>query len=323
MICLWIVAILSIFAIGLGFRASINLRLVRYQRDRLKCSFMAVAGINKAIVLLEEDALSSQTKDYDTPGECGVELKGKDPKDIFSFKSDSENTGFEIGYKNSSGEFVYGFQDEASKVFLNGSKEEDKYRAQILLESKNIEGAQELSEAIAKWIGAEGQVELAKKEKFKVPEELLLVFEAFYSQTKHYSPQEAASKAQGEFLKIKELVSIYGEGKLNLNTASDEAISIVTQAMAKKLNIDIEVANTLSEKIIKLRQAGLLKSNEAIALEDLTPEETSIFDGLKPTLSVKSDIFWMNTTAKSRDIIKKIIAAYDRQAHKIIYWHEN
>jgi hypothetical protein len=317
------VAILSIFAIGLAFRASINLRLVRYQRDRLKSSLLASAGINKAIVLVEEDALSPQTKDFDTPGECGVDLKGKDPKDIFSFKPDNENMGFEIGYKNSSGEFVYGLQDESSRVFVNGSKEEDKYRVQILLESKNIEGAQELSETIVNWIGTEGQLELAKKEKLKVPEELLLVFEAFYTQARHYSSQEAASKAQEAFLKIKELVSIYGDGKLNINTASDEAISIVTQAMAKKLNADIEIAKGLSEKIIKLRQAGPLKSDEAITLEGLTPEETSFFDGLKLSLVVKSDIFWMNTTAKSRDITKKIITIYNRQAHKIIYWHEN
>ena len=60
MINLWILALLVIFAIGLGHRASINLRLLRYQRDALKASLFANAGINKAVMLLVSPGYANQ-----------------------------------------------------------------------------------------------------------------------------------------------------------------------------------------------------------------------------------------------------------------------
>ena len=56
MIVLWILAALVLFALGLGHRASIHLKISSFQKDRIKAGFLARAGIQKAIFLLEQDA---------------------------------------------------------------------------------------------------------------------------------------------------------------------------------------------------------------------------------------------------------------------------
>jgi len=69
MIAMWVMAILVIFTLGLGHRASINLRLAKYQKDRLKAAYLAKAGISKAIAILQEDKNTPQTSGYDSLNE--------------------------------------------------------------------------------------------------------------------------------------------------------------------------------------------------------------------------------------------------------------
>jgi len=45
--------LLSMFAVGLGRRAAINLKLARYQRDSLKARYLALAGVNLAAEVIK------------------------------------------------------------------------------------------------------------------------------------------------------------------------------------------------------------------------------------------------------------------------------
>ena len=45
----WILAILTLFAIGIGFRTGLEIKLTGYNLDRLKALYVAKAGIRKAI----------------------------------------------------------------------------------------------------------------------------------------------------------------------------------------------------------------------------------------------------------------------------------
>ena len=55
MITLWILAILVVFVVGLGQRSLIKLKLASLQKDRLKAYFLARAGIQKAVTVLEKN----------------------------------------------------------------------------------------------------------------------------------------------------------------------------------------------------------------------------------------------------------------------------
>ena len=64
MISLWILAILTILAVGIGHRVSMGLRLARYQKDKLKGLYLAKAGLK--VLIVEKN---------DKPGGCCVSFK--------------------------------------------------------------------------------------------------------------------------------------------------------------------------------------------------------------------------------------------------------
>jgi len=77
MISLWILAILVVFALGLGRRAMMNLRIAKYQKDKLKASCLARAGIKQAIVGIDVNGVTDEESKINintAPRELLVEL---------------------------------------------------------------------------------------------------------------------------------------------------------------------------------------------------------------------------------------------------------
>ena len=82
-VSLWIITILSLLAIGVGFRMGLEIKLTGYNVSELKALYLAKAGINKVIAgrwneYLEGktvgiDALS-HTWSNDKESFCGIEL---------------------------------------------------------------------------------------------------------------------------------------------------------------------------------------------------------------------------------------------------------
>lgn len=322
-ISLWIVAILSVFAIGLAHRCALNLRLARYQRDRLTAELVAKAGINKSIALAEEDAADLNTMGYDSVSECGINLKGKSASDYFHQGPGNAGAVFDIGYTDSSGGFTYGLRDEESKININGTTDFEKKKLYAILNSKEISDAAELSGAIINWMNPGSTVDYAKKEPLKMPEELLLILEHYFRETKGYSTEEARKEARQIYADIESLFTIYGDAKLNINTASAEAISAYTQAVALNINAPQDAANSVANRLVSLHNTGTIKEETALTLENLTAEEENIFNHLKNTLKIKSDCLRIDSTGESRGSLKKITAIYDRKNDKFLYWREN
>jgi type II secretory pathway component PulK len=53
---LWILTMLVLLSVGLGYSTSIDQRLVSYQRDRLKALYLAKAGYFRALAEIEQDS---------------------------------------------------------------------------------------------------------------------------------------------------------------------------------------------------------------------------------------------------------------------------
>jgi general secretion pathway protein K len=214
---LWILAILSILAIGIGFRVSIEARLTKYNMDRVKAEYYAKAGIVKAQAMLSKDT----STEYDTIRECGIVLptiidlpSARGPLEaIFGFYKNNLGEGrFEVSY-DEEGKHYYGMMDEERKININ--KAEYKVLYQLLLGKE----PENLAASIINWRGpAQLMVEGAqdneyesltapykcKHADFSCIEELLLV--------KGMTPEI--------FESIKEYVTVYTDGKINLNTAA-------------------------------------------------------------------------------------------------------
>ena len=112
LVTLWILAILSLLAIGIGFRRSIELKLAGYQIDSLKAYEIAKAGIVKAVDALERDKKPT----VDTLRECGITLALE------------ENETFDGKFRNitvGAGRFSISYlEDAARKIDINTAPEQ-------------------------------------------------------------------------------------------------------------------------------------------------------------------------------------------------------
>lgn len=328
MISLWIMAILVIFALGLGHRASLSLRLSSYQRDRLKADYLANSGINRAIEQLKKD-----TNGYDSLSETwstGKDAKGnlflKDAK----ISQDYAGT-FTIGYLQAQENNQYWcMQDEERKININATTAFDKNKISALLNNKQVESADKLTDVIINWISPDSQIEVAKKERFKVSEELLLALEYFYQ-------GQDARKVQNAFSMLKGLITTYTDGRINLNTASLEVIDISIQALLKTTPIEsltpADPENLLT-RIMRFREAeGIFdREDPADIIAKLNGIDTPLNDGQKNIITqlvsnnlvtVRSNNFRIEAAGKVGNVTKNITAIYSRQNQKIVYWHEN
>lgn len=320
-ITLWILAIITILAVGIGYRVGIDLKITGYQLYKLKALYIAKGGINKAILELE----NKQNKDTDFLAESWS--SGKDADGNFIFKDvevgDGNFTVF-CDFKETGTEKLkfYGISTEEGRININTATKE-------LL--SNLSGlTADIAAAIVDWrdendIPQPGGAENAyyqslvppyscRNKEFKCIEELLLV--------KDVTPQI--------FDKIKNLVTVHSNGKININAADYNVLCAL-------------MGEILAYKVVRFRQGadgetGTQDDNFFAAVgtiqatlnnfEPLIPEESAAISNLAATiLDVKSSNFRIDITAKVKQgkIKKHITCIIERtpgQPSKIKYWNE-
>ena len=332
---LWVLSFLTIFAVGLSHNVSVQLRMASHFQDRLKAYYLANAGIERAIVELTAD----QTPACDSLNEAWAnneEFFKEAPVGNGYINLSYVMTGeveVEGGEEDESDDAekvtLYGVMDESSKVNIN------KVSADILeilmerIAELDKNEAAELANAIVDWrdtdiVISPGGAESNYYEGLKVPyeckngefqviEELLLV--------KGMTPEI--------FSKLQSVITIYGEGKININT--------VDATTLYGLGLDMDFA----EAIVEFRQGGdteIGTDDDNIftttgELRDVGPfftDESTQINYILDTLTVKSDIFRINSfgifETGQRRLQRNIVCVVKRQKAappEILYWREN
>jgi len=332
-ITLWILAILTVFAVGFGYRMSLELKLAGYQLGRLKALYLAKAGIIRATLELEKDKNS-----YDS-------LRKSWSNNEKAFRNIGLGDGkFTVSYpfRKEEGETVifYGIVDEESKININkASKETLESFFDLIDESVNI------AAAIVDWRDSNSDPEEggaedsyyqnlekpydSKDADFEIKEELLLV--------KGMTPQLLS--------RIQDIITLYGAGKVNINTAGEEVLRALGRGIVRTKNIpetSEETADNLAGRIVRFRQQGEGKEGEEYVFKSLDEiagklsdfeggeigsGEENLIKALKPQLTVRSNNFKIKVTASLNDdkIIKVVTAIVERKGGKSIirYWHED
>lgn len=306
---LWVLSFLTVFAVGLSRNVSAQLRMAAHFQNRLKMYYLANAGIERAIVELKAD----EDLEYDNLSEKWANNE--------EFKEISLGDGY-VGLS---------IEDETSKININ--------KVSLPILKSIFEGiaevgpdvAADIANAIIDWRDADAIVStggaeseyykrlevpyLCKNSEFQAIEEILLV--------KGMTPQI--------YLKIKDIITIYGGGKVNINTAD----VVVLQA----LGLSSEIANRIVEfrrgsdmiegteddNVYKtpagIRDIGPLFTEEAIEINRLT--SGNVF-------TVSSDTFRIFSTGSIKkstyDLKRSIICVVQRLPNKPfrkLYWHED
>lgn len=323
-ISLWILAILTILAISIGRQVSMALYLSKYQKNRLKAISLAKAGINRAIVELEEDS----TPNYDALNETWNTGSDSTGKSLF------ENVEIEQG----SGEtFTLTIIDEERKININKIDDFGKEQLVALFRFAGLgeTEAGDLKNIIVAWIDPTPETEpgreIFRNGPLGISEELLLILEYFYEPK--VGVDNYRKKAQEVYDKVKDLITVYTDGKVNINTASPDVLTILAKAIVAKNfpgNPQYEqAANNLASKIIGFRDSekGPFKTesiNDFPEKELTATEDKNIFNEMKIYLTPKSDYFRIESTGNVGQIKKKITAVIKRGTPiETVYWHEN
>ena len=230
-ITLWVLSILTIFAINLSFATRTQLHYTRHLQERLKTYYLARAGVEKAVIKL----LNEETRTYE---ELGIEEDKT--KDYIALNESSFNNQelfkelalgdglLTLSYtidEAGDGEYtiLYGVQDEASKIDLNAAPVEVLISLLERIAGVGKDEATAIAGAIIDWRDEDNQLSTplgsaedryyrnlihpyeAKDTDFQVLDEVLLV----------------RGMTKEVFEKVKDFITIYGEGKVNINTAPE------------------------------------------------------------------------------------------------------
>lgn len=215
-ITLWILAILTILSVGVAGRMGLELKLTGFYRDNMKALYLAKAGVERAIAVIEEDG-DHKEGGIDWLNEPWsnnkINEEGKEDEPLFKDIDLGGIGTFTVSYPFSENQTFYGMQDEERRIDINNAPKEV---IQKLIEYLcGAEGASELAALIVDWRdGPEaGEYDYAeegyprKDDLFDTVEELLLV----------------KNMTSEIFYKIKDFITVYprstGTSKVNINTA--------------------------------------------------------------------------------------------------------
>ncbi len=335
-----ILAVLAILSLNLGFGIRQKLIFLQQMDSKDKLHFIAEAGVKRGIVELRK-------YDFNSAGfSC---LNESWSSNVLGFKEIRVGEGtFTIGcnsYSNDFGDFYeeavnveievkapigYGIIDEERKININTAEAEIFKRLFQNIVYLDEEPSTELAYCIIDWrdedsnfqhptYGAEdsyyGNLKhpyKAKNAKYEILEELLLV----------------KGMNIEIFDRIKNYLTVFGEGKININTAPKEALSslglsdgLINKILSFRYGADLEEATSddniftsYSKIIAELKEIFPLSSSEVAQLEILIS---------KGKLTTISQNFMIKSTAKldNRDITYTIVAIVDSEG-RIKYWQE-
>ena len=317
-IILWILVILNILAISTGHQVSRALKLSRYQRDKMRGLYLAKAGINRAIVEIVKDK-----QDCDS-----LQDEWADNKDIFEKIALLENadefaTVSYVVKKDDSEVNIYGVIDEERKINLNTAPQELLVQ---LFAKIGIENPGVIANNICAWRGdrsvtAPEYTELGysnKGSKFINTEELILVKgidQKIYSQ-------------------LKELITVWGAGKVNVNTASSQILEIIINWSAKELDqhgVTETDPGGLLNRIIQLRKDNVAFASfpDLVKLGNLNSAQLNVLNKLEAleVADFKSSCFYIISSGKinQANIASIVHSVFERDSKTItiLYWHES
>jgi len=326
-ITLWVLSLLTVFSIGISTNVASQLNFASYFKNRLTMYYLAKAGISRTIAELFMD----ENPQYDTLNE---DLGNNE--EIFKEK-ELDSGCFSVMYslkdKDADVEHIlYGAMDEEGKININRAPAEVLVTLLQTLGEASEEEASDMVNAIIDWRDLDSSISLngaeddyytsldvpyeCKDRDFQITEELLLV----------------RGMTKDIFSKIKDVITIYGEGRVNINTASFSTFYALAGDMdfagriAEFRNGNDNIPGTeddyIFETVEDLREIGPLFTEESIILNRLITSNV---------LGVTSNVFRIGSYGilkrQEDDLKRKIVCVVQRQQldqdFQILYWHED
>lgn len=327
---LWILALLTLLALGVGIRTSVNIKLMGFFLNHTKAHYLAEAGLRKTIALLEIDS----NKLADSLNEVWSSGFDNDEEEFILKDIKAGEGAFTVSYKYGEDEegnplYLYGASDEEGKLNIN------KISSDLLASLPDF--SIEIASAVLDWRdednlarpdgaendyynGLEGPYE-CKNAKFSVPEELMLV----------------KGVTKEIYDRVKDIITVYGESEaVNINTSSEDVLAILLGEEFEELPAKIVnyrngrdgLAGTEDDRIFTDTRTIVTQLSDPLA-GGLTSVEQNYLNNLilgKKYFKVYSNTFRIISRGEVKDgRIKKTIEAVVKRTNEgseILYYHE-
>ncbi len=324
-ISLWTVCLLTVFSVALGYQVRQKLTLAQRLDEKSKLHFIAQSAIIKTIFNLKK----LEQKPYDLLSDPW----GGDPAAFNEMDIGEGKVNISYNYSDEKSQAVqirYGLLDEERKININKVGMPVLERLFRIVAGLDETSAQELAASIIDWRDADSLLSIplgsaedidyrnlqqpyeAKDQDFEVLDELLLVY----------------GMNEDIFEKIKDYVTIYGSGKVNINTASrpvllalglDEAI--VDSISSFRAGAD-GVSATLDDNFFDMPANIIPKFSQFSHLGD--SELTNLSAVVEQYLITSSKNFMIKAVARlnnKKDTVELICVV--NRTGEILYWRES
>lgn len=339
-VVLWILLILTIFALGTARKTSLDLLLSGYKVDKLKSYYAAKAAVAYAKSQLTKDAHDNQTRDFDYFYKCGVSLdQGKSPEDLFGDVKVGEGS-FTISYnliENGNSQKIFGFEDEQARINLNGINAQN---YNILVSLMNLLGVEPdtaltIASSVVDWRDSDSNVinpPSGAEESFYASLE-----PTYHCQNSNFRSPEELMLVRGMnkeiFKKIKDFVTVFPVDTTKLQVNVNTASSTVLQALANS-SVDNSIsgrnqsdADNLVQNIIDYRRGddNIIATADDRLVEQNKLDEWGLFADLSKFFIYKSDYFRINAEGlyKDKKVKSRIVAVLQRGNDAPLFWHED
>lgn len=354
---LWIIAILTVFAVSVGRRSAVSLKLTSYNVDRLKAYFIARAGILR--VLAEKNLEYKLDRSHTIDALSQSWSNNEDLFDGHRFGDGDYTISYEypeIEVSEEENPTIYGLMDEQSRININYCSKET---IANLIESFDIDRdeAEQIAAAIVDWGDEDDDVTSSKDANFHGAEDSYYMGLSPPYHCKNlpfdiiYELLLVKGFTREVFDKIKDYLTVYGDGKVNINTAGERVLNALFGPAFPNLGSKIvryrqgndETIGTRDDRwfcfgpyVIERGEEGLVEIKDLQEPEwyaniyGITTEEynriRNLITGENPQLLVSSKAYRAIVSAKVRKVKANIEVVYSFEREdkppKVKFWYQ-
>lgn len=327
-LALWTLGLLTVFAVQIGLTVRQRVTLLSRIETRSQLRLLAASGVKKAIALLRKDfdpsvmAASAYSKfyRYNNPdafedirmGLGSYAVSYEEPSDMVS-----------------GGKIIFGVQDEEGKLNINRASKDELMRLMTAVLFLSDKESQALAEAMIDW---------RQKGKSRMTG---FYSDEYYSNLEFpYEPKDMEFETFDELLllegmtpvafqKLFSFVTIYGDGLVNVNTASRPVLlalglkqKLVDKFLVVRRGLDGQ-DNTADDYVFE-RPFDI--ASEMKKILELDPDEAKEIDELNSVGKIKTGSAFYRIESQGRMSQRQemlgVVSVYNAKDGHIEYWRE-
>jgi len=303
-----LVAILSMLALEFSQRSGINLKMAVNHADANKALYYAYGGYQAALMLLKSD-----TNDFDGPGDFWYGTLPPIPfgEGSISITIEDEKSRFNLRDLITS----YGFEDKRRSVMLQ------RVFRELDIDTSLVDGLVDWQDSDDFELpgGAEDSYYTLldppmspRNAQFLTTGELLLV-KGFERDLLFLSPSVRSPSGNEEYSSLRRYITVYGDGKININTAPVVVLLCLSEDMDE----------FIAEDIVEEREKAAFSKIED--LKNVESVSDTLYDEINGLITVKSNVFRITATGMRGGFAGMITAVVlrDSRGFRVVYYHRS